>query len=262
MASEIDVHKLKVADCMTTNPITIQSDAMFPEATSLMASKGIGNGNLIVTKNDDAIGILTAREILQELSLNREIPNKHIQYINIQLFIRLTPNDTIYSAAKSMISNKMRLLVFDDDNNNILAGIITSSNIVRAFSKTDSNPPIEHVMSNKIFDVGYDNSILKAVKTLYKRRIGSVIITKDEKPYGIFTERDLLTKVLLRGIELDEKVGDYSSQPLITAQHGIRANEAANIMFINNMKRLPLTEDGKIVSIVTARDLVEAFQND
>jgi CBS domain-containing protein len=159
-----------------------------------------------------------------------------------------------------MISNKMRLLVFDNDNN-ILAGIITASDIVRAFRKTDSNPPIEDVMSNKIYDVGYDNSILKAVKTLYKRRIGSVIVTKDEKTYGIFTERDLLTKVLsTRGIELDEKLGDYSSTPLITAQHGIRANEAANKMFSNNMKRLPLTEDGKIVSIVTARDLVEAFQ--
>jgi len=92
-------------------------------------------------------------------------------------------------------------------------------------------------MSNKIYDVGYDNSILKAVKTLYKRRIGSVIVTKDEKTYGIFTERDLLTKVLsTRGIELDEKVGDYSSTPLITAQHGIHANGAASIMFINNMK--------------------------
>ena len=159
-----------------------------------------------------------------------------------------------------MISNKMRLLVFD--NNNILAGIITASDIVRAFRITDSNPPIEDVISNKIFDVVYDNSILKAVKTLYKRRIGSVIVNKDEKPYGIFTERDLLTKVLSRGIELDEKVGDYSSTPLITAQHGIRANEAANIMFINNMKRLPLTQDDKIVSIVTARDLVEASQKD
>ena len=250
---------LKVADYMTTNPITIQSDAMFPNATSLMASKGIGN--LIVTKNDDAIGILSEREILQELSLNREIPNKDIQYVNLQSFIRITPNDTIYAAAKSMISEKMRLLVFDN-NNNILAGIITASDIVRAFRKTDSNPSIEDVMSNKIFDVDYDNSILRAVKTLYERRIGSIIVNKDEKPYGIFTERDLLTKVLSRGIEVDEKVGNYSSTPLITAQHGIRANEAANIMFINNMKRLPLTQDGKIVSIVTARDLVEAFQMD
>src|SRR5215208_1468139 len=154
----------------------------------------------------------------------------------------------------------MRLLVFDN-NNNILAGIITAPDIVTAFRKIDSNPPIEDVMSNKIYGVEYDNSILKAVKTLYTRRIGSVIVTKDEKTYGIFTERDLLTKVLsTRGIELDEKVVDYSSRPLITAQHGIRANEAANIMFINNMKRLPLTEDGKIVSIITARDLVEAFQ--
>ena len=161
-----------------------------------------------------------------------------------------------------MVSEKMRLLVFDNNNNNILAGIITASDIVRAFRKTDSNPSIEDVMSNKIFDVDYDNSILRAVKTLYERRIGSIIVNKDEKPYGIFTERDLLTKVLSRGIEVDEKVGNYSSTPLITAQHGIRANEAANIMFINNMKRLPLTQDGKIVSIVTARDLVEAFQMD
>jgi predicted transcriptional regulator len=264
MTSESDIHKLKVADYMTTNPITIQSDAMFPEATTIMASKGIGN--LIVTKknNDDVIGILSEREILEDLSMNIEIQNKNIQYVKIQPFIRITPNDTIYAAAKSMISNKMRLLVFDNNNNNnILAGIITASDIVRAFRKTDSNPLIEDVMSNKIYDVGYDNSILKAVKTLYKRRIGSVIVTKDEKPYGIFTERDLLTKVLsTTGIKLDEKVGDYSSTPLITAQHGIRANEAANIMFINNMKRLPLTEDGKIVSIVTARDLVEAFQKD
>lgn len=257
MTSEYDIHKLKVADYMTTNLITIQPDAMFPEATNIMASKGIGS--LIVIKNNDAIGILSEREILEDLLLNLEIQNKHIQYVKMQPFIRITPNDTIYAAAKSMISNKMRLLVFD--NNNILAGIITASDIVRAFRKTDSNPLIEDVMSNKIYNVGYDNSILKAVKILYKRRIGSVIVTKDEKPYGIFTERDLLTKVLsTRSIELDEKVGDYSSRPLITAQHGIRANEAANIMFINNMKRLPLTEDGKIVSIITARDLVEAFQ--
>lgn len=34
------------------------------------------------------------------------------------------------------------------------------------------------------------------------------------------------------------------------------------MMFTNNMKRLPLTQDGKIVSIITARDLVKAFQKD
>ncbi|MGC2427156.1 MAG: CBS domain-containing protein [Nitrososphaeraceae archaeon] len=261
MASGTQIHKLKVADYMTDNPITIQFRATFPEAVTIMATKGIGN--LIVTENRNVVvGLLTEREILQYLSLNREIPNKNIEYTALQSFSKISPDDTIYAAAKSMISNKTRLLVFEDNKNNRLAGIITASDIVRAFRKTDSNPPVEDVMSNKIFDLAYNNSILMAVKILRKRRIGSVIVTKDEKPYGIFTERDLLTKVLSKGVELDEKVGDYCTTPLITTQRGIRANEAANIMFTNNMKRLPLTQDGKIVSIVTARDLVEALQEE
>ena len=49
---------------------------------------------------------------------------------------------------------------------------------------------------------------------------------------------------------------------LITAQHGIRGKEAENIMFTNNMKRLQLTQDGKIASLVTTRVLVEASQKD
>jgi len=49
-------------------------------------------------------------------------------------------------------------------------------------------------------------------------------------PYGIFTERDLLTKILSRGIDLYEKVGDYSSTPLVTTQIGIRAIEAARLV--------------------------------
>ena len=97
------------------------------------------------------------------------------------------------------------------------------------------------------------------------RRIGSIIIFKNTNtskiPYGIFTERDLLAKILSRGIDLYEKVGDYCSTPLVTTQIGIRAIEAANLMYLNNMKRLvltdPLSQDSP-VAIVTARDLVGA----
>ena len=57
---------------------------------------------------------------------------------------------------------------------------------------------------------------------------------------------------------------DYCSAPLVTTQIGIRAIEAANLMYLNNMKRLvltdPLSQDNNPVAIVTARDLVEAFQ--
>jgi CBS domain-containing protein len=261
-------NKLKVADFMTANPVTIQTVAKFPEATAIMASKAIGN--LIVTENNNktVIGLITEREILQYLALNREIPNKEISFVTTQPYTKITPQETIYVAAGSMISNKTRLLVFDnhdvndDDRSNSLVGIITASDIVRAFRTTDRNPTIEDVMNTKIFDILYEESIFEAVRTLHEKRVGSVIVIKDKKPYGIFTERDVLTKVISKGVQLSERVGDVCSTPLITAQRGIRANEAANIMSINSMKRLPLIQDGNVTSIVTARDLVDAFQKE
>lgn len=187
----------------------------------------------------------------------------------MQSYTRLVPQETIYAAARSMISNKTRLLVFeghDDIDNyasNRLVGIITASDIVQAFRTTDRNPPIENVMNTKIFEIPFEDSILAAVRILYEKRVGSVIVIKDKKPYGIFTERDLLTKVISRGVQLSKRVGNCCSAPLITAtQHGIRANEAANIMLIHNMKRLPLMQGGKVTSIVTARDLVDAFRKE
>jgi predicted transcriptional regulator len=227
-----------------------------------MTGKGIGN--LIVVENEKPVGILTEREILQYLSRWLRIPNRLLEYVRVQPF-----DTTILDAAKTMISKKSRLLVFDNDSDR-LVGIVTASDIVKAFRTTDINPPLEEVMTRKIFSLEYNNAIMKAVRMMHRRRIGSVLIVnnkntkKSKTPYGIFTERDLLTKILSRGIDLDEELGDYCSTPLITTQIGIRAIEAANIMYLNKMKRLlltdPLSQDSNPVSIVTARDLVEAFQ--
>ncbi|MDP9287534.1 MAG: CBS domain-containing protein [Thermoproteota archaeon] len=267
MNLEAQTPELKVAEYMTPNPITVQSDITFTDAATKMAGKGIGN--LIVVENERPVGILTEREILQYLSQWLRIPNRLLEYVRVQPFEAVKPDTTILDAAKTMISKKSRLLVFDNESNR-LVGIITASDIVKAFRTTDINPPLEQVMTRKIFNLEYNNAIMKAVRMMHRRRIGSVLIVnnkntkKSKTPYGIFTERDLLTKILSRGIDLDEKVGDYSSTPLITAQIGIRAIEAANIMYLNKMKRLlltdPLSQDSNPVSIVTARDLVEAFQ--
>jgi predicted transcriptional regulator len=154
------------------------------------------------------------------------------------------------------------------DNNDRLVGIITASDMVRAFTKTSKNPSLEQTMNKKIFDVQFNDTILGAIKLMDTESIGSVIVNdknsynKRMRPYGIFTERDLLTKILLKNIDLDAKVGDYSSTPLITAPIGIRANDAAKIMASNNIKRLPLTKEGRPVAMVTTRDLVEAFGTD
>jgi signal-transduction protein with cAMP-binding, CBS, and nucleotidyltransferase domain len=96
---------------------------------------------------------------------------------------------------------------------------------------------------------------------MHKKRIGSVIIEKPEGNYGIFTERDLIFKVLSNKTQLGEKLKLYSTFPLIAANDRISVTTAASIMAAKNIKRLVLEKNGEIIGIVTARDLVEAYTN-
>jgi CBS domain-containing protein len=91
------------------------------------------------------------------------------------------------------------------------------------------------------------------------KRVGSVIATRDGKPSGIFTERDLLSTFLVQGKSLDTPVGIASSSPLITAPTGISIHEAAKIMTAQHVRRLPLMKKKQLAGIITARDLVEAY---
>jgi CBS domain-containing protein len=289
MPEQIPIRDLKVKHYMTINPVRVNSDVNFPGGVAIMAIKGIGN--LIVTQNQLPIGILSEREIINHLYQHKEIPSILLANMVIQQFLIVHPNTTVLEAARIMIRKKRRILVFaeDDndnksnDNNNIgtsneqlgqhnnnnkndkLVGIITASDMVRAFStQTTANLTIESVMSRRIFGVDVNNRISRAIDIMFKENIGSVIVNKDEKPYGIFTERDLLTKVISKEVSLNERVGDHCSKELITTRirkMGITALEAANIMFINHIKRLPITKEDRIVGIVTARDLVELYQS-
>jgi CBS domain-containing protein len=286
MPEQIPISDLKVKHYMTTNPVTINSNVNFAGGIAVMVIKGIGN--LIVKRNQRAVGILTEREIIQHLSYYKEIPNKLLDNMVLQPFFTVHPNTLVLHAARIMIEKKGRILVFDgndDDNENKsdddanhqeeekqqrhnknekLVGIITASDMVRAFAtQTNTSPSLEPIMTRRIFSVEINNNISRAVDIMWEEKVGSVMVNKDEKSYGIFTERDLLKKVLLKEVSLQERVGDYCSNELITAkigEFGITALEAADTMRIAKIKRLPLRSDDKIVGIITARDLVELYK--
>ncbi len=256
MSIESKLIGLRVGNYMSKPVFTASPDTSFADAISTMAAKNIGN--LVVVENENPVGILTEREILQYLYMSKTVPNKPIRYVLTAKFARLTPDTSVLDAAKTMIAKKSRLLVFDKAEK--LTGIITASDMVRAFLVTGRNPSLKGFVTGKVYSLHTNNTILNAVKVMFKKRIGSVLVTADGGPYGIFTERDLLNKVLTKNVDVEERVGDYCVHPVITGKLSMGAKGASELMMTHKIKRLPLTSRGKIVAIVTARDLVEAFQ--
>ena len=157
-----------------------------------------------------------------------------------------------------MITEKCRMFIFNgrsDGEDNLdrgdgdyeFMGIITASDMVRAFSKqTEKDPPLESVISKTIEYVDINDSIYSAINIMYDRNIGSVIVVEDikedtrmvyvdkrkRKLHGIFTERDLLTKVLSKDVSLNERVKDYCSTEMLTADMGVSATVSQYYAYI------------------------------
>ena len=252
----LDVKNLLVGNYMSEYPISVKPDVSFNTVISFMVDRGFATLIVMAEENPMPLGVLTEREILRHVVSGEKSMDQRVKQTFIQPFVSVTPDTTVIEAARLMISKRSRVLVFADTNK--LVGTITASDMLRAFRETGNVQSLEKVISTKVYHCPYDTTMLDAANLLHEKNIGSILILQDTV-YGIFTQRDLV-RAIAKGADLEDKVGKYSSFPLVTAEKGILANEAADIMTKKKIKRLGLTEGGSLVGIVTARDIVDAYQ--
>ncbi|MAH33269.1 hypothetical protein CL615_02660 [archaeon] len=101
-------------------------------------------------------------------------------------------------------------------------------------------------------------SISKVAEIMDEKSIGSVLIEEDNEVIGIATERDILRKVVARGSNPDElKIRRIMTPDIITIDLNEDAVEAGRIMEQNKIRRIVVTENGKIVGIVTANSIAK-----
>jgi CBS domain-containing protein len=115
--------------------------------------------------------------------------------------------------------------------------------------------PISEIMTRKVVTVDISERAEEALRLMIKFDIGSVVVMDKEKPIGIITERDV-TRAALRGDSmLRLPVRSLMSRPLQTVTPDLEAWRAFEVMLKVGVRRLPILEDGKLVGIVTEKDL-------
>jgi CBS domain-containing protein len=114
------------------------------------------------------------------------------------------------------------------------------------------------IMTKDIVSVEADAPLARAIKTMVEKNIGSVVVIRDDSMIGIVTERDILKKLVLNHDSMDLKVGDVMSSPLLTIDSHAALGEAADLMAEKNVRRLLVTENGRIRGIITERDIMRA----
>ncbi len=253
--SEYKKHQ-HVFDIMSKDAVFVEPNATMMEAAKIMGERRIGS--LLLVGDERPSGIITERDLLTRVIASNKDPKKIIvKEVASPRLITIRPYASIKEAAKTMIRQKGRLVVMEERR---LHGVVTASDLIRSMPDApETAVKVKDYMTKEVRHADPKGKVIDIAKIMGKERIGSVLVNKGGKPWGIFTERDLLTKVIYKGGGLDEEIGGYSSSPLVTVGPDWSIHKSAKLMTQKHVRRLPVIDGGRIVGIITARDLVEAY---
>ena len=114
---------------------------------------------------------------------------------------------------------------------------------------------VKDIMHN-VTKIPFDMNISEAARIMDQKSIGSVLIEENDEIIGIMTERDILRKVVAKGKNPDKlRVKEIMSHPLITIGANEDIVEASKKMDQHRIRRLVVTENGKIIGKVTANSI-------
>ena len=115
---------------------------------------------------------------------------------------------------------------------------------------------VNEVMNKDVLTLDKSTSLQDAAEHMKKLSIGCVIVTENDNPIGIITERDFVTKIAAEGRPLFTEIKEVMSSPLITINSEETIWEASELMKEKLIHKLPVTDNGNIVGIVTTSDIV------
>ena len=117
------------------------------------------------------------------------------------------------------------------------------------------------VRALRVFDpatIGLDGTVSGAIEAMKERGVGCVVIADRGRPSGVFTERDVLTKVLAKSIALDTPIVDVMTSPPQVLREGCSVAEVIRTMHSGGFRHLPVVDRvGSLVGIVTVTQIVE-----
>lgn len=109
-----------------------------------------------------------------------------------------------------------------------------------------------------IFAVTPDTSVYESLEKMSARNIGSILIMKDEKLLGIFTERDYLKKVVLFGrSSKTTAIKEIMTTDLVCVSPADSVDNTMAIMTKMHCRHLPVIDEGKLVGLVSMGDIVK-----
>ncbi len=256
---------MKVEDVRTPKVITEDEDVSVTIISRDMDLSGIGS--VVITKEDKPVGIVTDCDISIKICATRRTGKVKVKEIMSSPLITIEPEALLEEACELLAANDIRRLpVMENDE---LVGIVSVRNILtRAPEHVHRFYPAEgevvperlevgDVMTLDVITEDEATPVTKITKDMEVSGIGSVVITSEDKPVGIVTDRDIASKVIMKDKKASEiKAKEIMSSPLITIKPEASVEKACELLAENNIRRMPVMENNELVGIISVRNIL------
>jgi CBS domain-containing protein len=114
---------------------------------------------------------------------------------------------------------------------------------------------VRDIMSRDLVTVEPSATVAEAATLMGGRGVGSALVLEGGSPAGIFTERDVLRALASDFDAAHHPVGDWMTHDPVTVEADVDVATARDLMLDRGFRHLPVIQDGKLVGIVSLRDL-------
>ncbi len=121
---------------------------------------------------------------------------------------------------------------------------------------------VRDIMTDSVSTVDSNSRVSDAAKMMKDLNVGSIPVCEGSKPVGIVTDRDITIRSTADGGDANTPVNQVMSGNLVYGTPDMSDEEAARLMAENQIRRLPIVENGNLVGILALGDLAVQSRSD
>jgi signal-transduction protein with cAMP-binding, CBS, and nucleotidyltransferase domain len=251
----------KVSEIMTTNLTQATVTASILEVLEKMVAEDVGR--IMITDDDVPVGIFTEKDVLRRvINANVDIRNTDIKSVMTSPVRAVREETHIIDAFSRMYRSKYRHLLVRGRRGKII-GIVSMRRILnlavelgQGMSETRT---LDDIALSSIVSVEAAASIHETIALMIERSSGAVVVTAQDQPVGIFTERDVLKRVATKAMDLTKiPIEQVMTAPLIAMPRSNLVGDVLAEMYRRDIRNMPVRDDqGKLLGLVAMPEILQ-----
>lgn len=115
---------------------------------------------------------------------------------------------------------------------------------------------VKDIMKKQIISIDSSLKARDAAALMEDSNVSCLVVMEKNAPVGMITERDFVTKISALGKYASTSIREMMSLPLITISSDAQVTKLVELMSEKKIHKVPVVDNGKLLGIVTATDLI------